>query len=236
MKAVILAGGLGTRMGHETAFRPKPLIEVGGRPILWHILQAYRTHGIDDFVVCTGYAGHLITEYVERERDEHWRVEVVDTGETTATGGRLRRVRDRLGDATFCMTYGDGVADVNISGLIEFHRQQSALVTVTTVQPRLPFGLVTFREDGVGVAEFHEKPRLEHLWVNAGFFVMEPRALDYVERDDQAWEAGPMTRLARDGRLAAYKHRGFWQCMDTPRDRECLERLWHEGGAPWKVW
>ena len=234
MKAVILAGGLGTRMGRETASRPKPLVEVGGHPILWHILKSYEAHGIADFIVCTGYAGHLIADYVERERSEHVRVQVVDTGESTATGGRLRRVRALVGNEAFCMTYADGVADVDISDLIAFHRRQHALVTVTAVQPRLPFGLVTFADDG-RVAAFQEKPRVEALWVNAGFFVMEPRALDYVERDDEAWEATPLARIAHDGQLAAYKHRGFWQSMDAPGDRECLERLWHDG-APWKIW
>ena len=236
MKAVILAGGLGTRMGRETASRPKPLVEVGGHPILWHILKSYQAQGIVDFVVCTGYAGHLIAEYMKRARSEGWHAEVVDTGETTATGGRLRRVRDRLGDDTFCMTYGDGVSDVNIAEVVALHARQRALVTVTTVQPRLPFGLVTLADDGERVTEFKEKPRLEGMWVNAGFFVMEPRSLDYVTSDDEPWEGQPMTRLAHDGQLAAYKHGGFWQCMDAPRDRECLERLWRHGGAPWKVW
>lgn len=236
MKAVILAGGLGTRMGHETASRPKPLVEVSGRPILWHILKSYQAHGIDDFIVCTGYAGHLIARYMAIEREPDMRVEVIDTGEATATGGRLRRVRERLGDAPFCMTYGDGVSDVNIAELIAFHRRQQALVTVTAVQPRMPFGLVTFAGDGRQVAAFQEKPQLDELWVNAGFFVVEPRALDYVEGDDDAWEGAPMTRLAHNGQLAAFKHRGFWQCMDTPRDRDALEQLWQDGGAPWKVW
>ncbi len=236
MKAVILAGGLGTRMGHETASRPKPLVEVGGRPILWHILKSYQAHGIADFIVCTGYAGHLIARYMEIEREPGLRVQVVNTGEATATGGRLRRVRELLGDEPFCMTYGDGVSDVNIAELIAFHRRQQVLVTVTTVQPRMPFGLATLAGDGEKVTAFTEKPLLPDLWVNAGFFVMEPRALDYVENDGDAWEGAPMTRLASDGRLAAFKHRGFWQCMDAPRDRDALERLWQDGGAPWKVW
>lgn len=236
MKAVILAGGLGTRMGIETAARPKALVEIGGRPILWHILKLYQAHGIVDDVVCAGYAGHLLAEYVAREQGESWRVRVVDTGETTATAGRLRGVRDLLGDETFCMTYGDGVADVNISEVIAFHRRQGALATVTTVQPRLPFGLITFDGKGDRVVGFQEKPRLDDVWVNGGFFVMEPRALDYVESDEEAWEGHPLTRLARDGRLAAFKHHGFWQCMDTPRDRQFLEQLWQGGGAPWKVW
>jgi glucose-1-phosphate cytidylyltransferase len=250
MKAVILAGGLGTRMGLETASRPKALVEIGGRPILWHILKLYEAHGIVDAIVCAGYAGQLLADYVEREQGEYWRepgkhgrepgkhlrVQVIDTGEATATAGRLRQVRDLLGDETFCMTYGDGVADVNISDVVASHRRQGALVTVTTVHPRLPFGLVTFDGEGDRVVAFQEKPRLDDVWVNGGFFVMEPRALDYVECDDEAWEDRPLTRLARDGQLAAYKHHGFWQCMDTPRDRQFLEHLWREGGAPWKAW
>lgn len=235
MKAVILAGGQGTRMGPETAARPKPLIEIGGRPILWHILKLYQQHGISDFVVCAGYAGHLLAEYFQREQGEAWRVQVVDTGETTATGGRLKRVRDIVGDETFCMTYGDGVADVPLAELLAFHRRERPLVTVTAVQPNMPFGLISFAGDGSRVAGFQEKPRLDGVWVNSGFFVIEPRALDYVECDADAWEERPLRRIAGEGQLAAYKHQGFWQCMDTPRDRELLEQLWRDG-APWKVW
>jgi glucose-1-phosphate cytidylyltransferase len=234
MKAVILAGGLGTRMGEETTCRPKPLIEVGGRPILWHILKIYEAHGISDFVVCAGYAGELVKKYFEDERGETWRVQVVDTGKTTATAGRLRRVRPLVGESTFFMTYGDGVADVDVSALLEFHRCQRKLVTVTAVQPQLPFGVITFPQHEGGAVGFEEKPRLTSLWVNSGFFVVEPQALDYIESDDQAWEQEPMTRLARDGHLAAYRHEGFWQCMDTPRERQLLEELWQRGNAPWK--
>lgn len=236
MKAVILAGGFGTRMGDETAARPKPLIEVGGQPILWHILKGYHAQGISDFVICAGFAGHLITEYFEREQVEDWRVQVVDTGEATATAGRLRRARHVIGDSTFLMTYGDGVANVRVSSLLEFHRQQGRLVTLTAVQPRLPFGVVTFSDDGHTVVGFEEKPRLPNAWVNSGFFVIEPRALDYIDGDDQAWEREPLTRLAREGQLAAYKHEEFWQCMDAPRDRQLLDDLWQAGPAPWKVW
>jgi glucose-1-phosphate cytidylyltransferase len=235
MKAVILAGGLGTRMGPETATRPKPLVEIGGQPILWHILKIFQAHGISDFVVCAGYAGNLLAEYFAREQGEPWRVQVVDTGEMTATGGRLKRVRDLVGDDTFLMTYGDGVADVRLPELLAFHRQQDALVTLTAVQPHMPFGLVSFADDGARVVGFQEKPRLDGLWVNSGFFVIEPRALDFVEGDDDAWEEGPLARIAGEGQLAAFKHPGFWQCMDTPRDRQLLERLWRDG-APWKVW
>jgi glucose-1-phosphate cytidylyltransferase len=236
VKAVILAGGLGTRMGDETAARPKPLIEVGGRPILWHILKIYEAHGVSDFVVCAGFAGHLISEYFERERSDRWRVEVVDTGEATATGGRLRRARAAIGNDTFCMTYGDGVSNVDISGLVSFHRQEQKLVTVTAVQPRLPFGLITFSTNGKKSVGFEEKPRLNDVWVNSGFFVIEPAALDYIDRDDQPWEEEPIARIAHDGQLTAFKHSGFWQCMDAPRDRQLLEDLWRQGRAQWKIW
>jgi glucose-1-phosphate cytidylyltransferase len=236
VKAVILAGGLGTRMGAETTSRPKALIEVGNRPIVWHILKLYEAAGIRDFVICAGFAGGMIRDYFARERGERWRVEVVDTGEGTATAGRLRRVRDALGDGTFCMTYSDGVADVNISRLVEFHRRHGKLATVTAVRPQLPYGVVSFAPDGNAAAAFDEKPRLDTLWINSGFFVIEPRALDYIERDEQAWEDGPLRRLAADGQLAAFKHEGFWQCMDAPRDRDLLEELWRTGRAPWKIW
>jgi glucose-1-phosphate cytidylyltransferase len=237
MKAVILAGGLGTRMGPDTAIRPKPLLEVGGHPLLWHIQKIYAAYGITEFVICVGYAGHLIAEYFQRPMGEPWHVDVVDTGKLTATAGRLRRIRHLLGDATFCMTYGDGVANVNISDLIDFHRREARLVTLTAVRPRLPFGVVTFTGNGSGHGvKFQEKPRLADIWVNSGFFVIEPRALDVIERDDQAWEGEPLTRLAVQGQVAGYRHDGFWQCMDAPADRQLLERLWAEGRAPWKVW
>jgi len=236
VKAVILAGGFGTRMGVETASRPKALVEIGGRPILWHILKIYEAHGITDFVVCAGYAGHLIAEYFDRPHDERWRVRVADTGEGTATAGRLRRVRDIIGDDTFCLTYADGVADVDVRKLIAFHRRQGRLATVTAVQPRLPYGVVTFSRNGSASVGFQEKPRLPDMWVNSGFFVVEPKAIDYVESDDQAWEAGPLTRLAAEGQLAGYRHEGFWQCMDAPPDRDRLDELWRGGQAPWKVW
>jgi glucose-1-phosphate cytidylyltransferase len=236
VKAVILAGGLGTRMGDATASRPKPLVEIGDRPIIWHILKSYQAHGIDDFVICAGFAGHLLREYFARTQDEPWRVEVVDTGEATATGGRLRRVRDRVSGGTFCMTYGDGVADVDLTALIGFHRRHGRLVTVTAVQPRLPFGVIRFSQNGSGAVEFQEKPRLEGVWASGGFFVMEPAALDAIQRDDEAWEEAPMTRLASAGQIAAFRHEGFWQCMDAPKDRQVLEDLWRDGHPPWKVW
>ncbi len=235
MKAVILAGGLGTRMGPETAARPKALVDVGGRPIIWHILKMYEAHGITDFVICAGFAGAQLIDHFAREPHDGWRVQVVDTGERTATGGRLRRVREIVGRETFCMTYSDGVADLDISRLIAFHRQHGLMATVTAVEPRLPFGVVRFK-DGSAAVGFEEKPRMEGLWVNSGFFVLEPRALNYIERDDEAWEEGPMSRLASVGQLAAFRHAGFWQCMDAPRDKDLLEQLWHAGHAPWKAY
>jgi glucose-1-phosphate cytidylyltransferase len=235
VKAVILAGGFGTRMGADTASRPKALVEVGEHPIIWHILKIYEAHGIDDFVVCAGYSGQLLADYFAQERSEPWRVRVVDTGEGTPTAGRLRRVRSVIGDETFYLTYGDGVANIDITRLRQFHHEQGLLATVTAVHPRLPFGVVTFNGQGNAVG-FQEKPRLPDVWVNSGFFVLEPRALDYIERDDESWEEGPLTRLAAAGQLTAYRHEGFWQCMDSPADRERLERLWRDGAAPWKVW
>lgn len=236
MKAVILAGGFGTRMGDETQARPKPLVEIGGRPILWHILKIYEAHGIFDFIICAGYAGNVIADYFAQDLGEPWRVQVVDTGETTATAGRLRRVREHIGNETFCMTYGDGVGNIDITALVAFHRREGRLATLTASHPRVPFGVVTFPQNGSSAVSFEEKPRLTSLWVNSGFFVLEPPALDYITRDDEHWERGPMAALARDGQLAAYKHEGFWQCMDAPRDRELLESLWQTGNAPWKVW
>jgi glucose-1-phosphate cytidylyltransferase len=234
VKAVILAGGLGTRMGPETASRPKALVEVGGRPIIWHILKIYEAHGITDFVICAGFAAAQLLDHFAGARYDGWRVQVVDTGERTATGGRLRRVREVVGNDTFCMTYSDGVADIDISKLVAFHRQHGLMATVTAVEPRLPFGVVRF-QDGSAAVSFEEKPRMSGLWVNSGFFVLEPRALNYIERDDESWEEGPLSRLASIGQLAAFRHDRFWQCMDAPRDRDLLEQLWRGGYAPWKT-
>jgi len=236
MKAVILAGGQGTRMGEETQLRPKPLVEVGGKPIVWHILKLYQYYGINDFIVCAGYAGEMLTDHFARETKEAWRVRVVDTGLHTATGGRLKRIRPLLGDETFCMTYGDGVADVDIHALLEFHRTHRKLVTVTAVQPTLPFGVINFHTLAGGTVGFEEKPRLHAVWVNSGFFVIEPRALDVISGDDEAWENGPLEHLAHDGQLAAFRHEGFWHCMDTPKDRQVLEDLWKTDRASWKLW
>jgi glucose-1-phosphate cytidylyltransferase len=209
---------------------------VGGRPIIWHILKLYQHYGFHDFIVCAGYAGDMLADHFAHERDENWRVQVVDTGLHTATGGRLKRIRHMLGDETFCMTYGDGVADVDLKSLLEFHRTHRKLVTVTAVQPTLPFGVINFHTLAGGTVGFEEKPRLHAVWVNSGFFVIEPRALDVISGDDEAWENGPLEHLAHDGQLAAFRHEGFWHCMDTPKDRQVLEDLWKTDRASWKLW
>jgi len=255
MKAVILAGGLGTRLSEETVVKPKPMVEIGGRPILWHILKIYSSHGINDFVICCGYKGYVIKEYfanyflhmsdvtfdmsengmeVHQRFAEPWRVTLVDTGEETLTGGRLKRVRNYLGDEDFCFTYGDGVADVNVSESIAFHRNSGKLATLTATQPPGRFGVLDL--DGTSVRSFQEKPHGDGSWINGGFFVLSPKVLDYIEGDSTIWERGPMERLAREGQLEAYFHKGFWQPMDTLRDKQHLEELWQSGKAPWKVW
>jgi len=255
MKLVILAGGYGTRISEETHLKPKPMIEIGGKPILWHIMKTYSSHGINDFVVCLGYKGYVIKEYfanyflhmsdvtfdmsknsmtTHRKYSEPWRVTLVDTGESTQTGGRLKRVREYVGDEEFCLTYGDGLGDVNITELIEFHRSQKALVTLTAVQPPGRFGLLTL--DGKKVVGFTEKPGGDGGWNNGGFFVVSPQVIDYIAGDDTAWERAPLERLASEKQLAAYTHRGFWQPMDHLRDRQYLESLWASGNPPWKVW
>ena len=255
MKAVILAGGLGTRLAEETSVRPKPMVEIGGKPILWHIMKIYAAHGIHDFVICLGYRGYMIKEYfanyflhqadvtidlaanridVHGAKAEPWRVSLIDTGETTMTGGRLRRVRDYIGNDDFCFTYGDGVGDVDITTLIAEHKASKRLATVTVTHPPGRFGAV--RLDGTRVTEFVEKPAGDGSWINAGFFVCSPKVLDYVSGDDTVWEREPMERLARDGQLSAHKHEGFWQPMDALRDKQQLEALWATGNAPWKRW
>ena len=256
MKGVILAGGLGTRISEETNLRPKPMVEIGGKPILWHILKIYSHHGIDEFLICCGYKGYVIKEYfsnyflrtsdvtfhmdsnymeVHRQKAESWKITLVDTGEATMTGGRLKRVCDFLGDEAFCFTYGDGVADVDITALIAHHRTQGREATLTAVQPPGRFGALEFDATGA-VQAFQEKPQGDGGWVNGGFFVLEPSVLDRIEGDHTLWEQAPLASLARDGQLAAYKHHGFWQPMDTLRDRQHLEELWASGKAPWKVW
>ena len=257
MKAVILAGGYGTRISEESTIKPKPMIEIGNKPILWHIMKTYSYHGINDFVICLGYKGHLIKEYFANyflgrsdvrfdlktnrveflsNHVEPWTITLVDTGEKSMTGGRLRRVREYLDDETFCMTYGDGVSDVDIPASIEFHRKKNTLCTMTAVQPPGRFGAFTLSGNDAKVAHFHEKPVGDGAWINGGFFVMEPSVLDSIEGDSTIWEQQPMRRMANEGRLCAYKHDGFWQSMDTLRDKMLLEELWAKGGAPWALW
>ena len=257
VKAVILAGGLGTRLSEETSVRPKPMVEVGGYPVLWHILKTYSAHGIDDFVVCLGYKGWVIKEWfagyalrmsdvtydlrtgtvdVHSANAEDWRVTLVDTGADTMTGGRLARVRHHLGEETFCFTYGDGVADVDVTRLLAFHRQEGRTATMTVVQPPGRFGAVQLEEDQTSAHAFSEKTDGVGTWINGGYFVLEPEAIDRVAGDDTVWEQDPLRELAHAGQLSAYRHEGFWQPMDTLRDRTVLEDLWHSGRAPWKVW
>lgn len=255
MKTVILAGGLGTRISEETQAIPKPMIEIGGKPILWHIMKLYSAHGINDFIICCGYRGYLIKEYfanyfihmsditfdlskndmkVHSNHVEPWRVTLVDTGEHTLTGGRLKRVAHYVKDGTFCMTYGDGVGNVNLKQLLEYHKNGKHQATVTAVRPPGRFGsLVIEREK---VANFNEKIPGDGAWINGGFFVLEPAVLEYIRNDETAWEREVMEALARDGKLAAFKHNDFWQPMDTLRDKNYLESLWQSGRAPWKVW
>jgi glucose-1-phosphate cytidylyltransferase len=255
VKAVILAGGFGSRLSEETAVRPKPMVEIGGKPMLWHIMKIYAAHGIDDFVICLGYKGYLIKEYfanyylhtcdvsfdlakgdmeVHRSETEPWRVTLVDTGDQTMTGGRLKRVLTYVGDQDFCFTYGDGVADVDITALIKFHREHGRRATVTAVQPPGRFGALDLEDDVV--RDFEEKPRGDGAWTNGGFFVLSPEIGGYIDGDDTVWEQEPMRTLAREGQLVSYRHGGFWQAMDTLRDRNHLEQLWSSGGAPWRRW
>jgi len=256
MKAVILAGGLGTRISEETHLKPKPMIEIGGMPIIWHILKTYSHHGINEFVICCGYKGYIIKEYfanyflhtsdvtfhmdsnrmeVHLQKAEPWKITLVDTGESTMTGGRLKRVRDHLGDETFCFTYGDGVSDVNITNLVRFHHEHGLQATLTAVQPPGRFGALKISDQGI-VKGFQEKPQGDGGWINGGYFVLEPTVIDRIESDQTIWEQDPLISLANEGQLAAYHHQNFWQPMDTLRDRNHLEELWTNGQAPWKVW
>lgn len=254
MKAVILAGGLGTRISEESHLKPKPMIEIGGKPILWHIMKIYSHYGINDFVICLGYKGYVIKEYfanyflhmsnvtfdmssnqmeVHEQYAEPWRVTLIDTGAETLTGGRLKRVREYLGDETFCFTYGDGVTDLDIKKTLAFHREHGKLATVTAIQPPGRYGALHIEKDTV--LNFQEKPAGDGAWINGGFFVLEPSAIDQITGDDVMWEAAPLQNLAAMGQLAAYQHDGFWQAMDTLRDRNHLEDLWRTT-PPWKVW
>ena len=256
MKAVILAGGLGTRISEESLLRPKPMVEIGGKPILWHIMKTYSAYGIHDFVICCGYKGYMIKEYfanyflhmsdvtfdmahnkmeVHQRNAEPWRVTLVDTGDDTMTGGRLKRAAQYVKDeAAFCFTYGDGVANIDIAALVDFHKQHGKRATVTAVQPPGRYGALNM--DGKAVRGFIEKPQGDGGWINGGFFVLSPDCLDLVADDATPWEGDPLNKLAAQGELMAYEHKGFWQPMDTLRDKNHLEELWQNGKAPWKVW
>ena len=255
MKAVILAGGLGTRISEETHLKPKPMVEIGGKPILWHIMKIYSSYGINNFIICCGYKGYVIKEYfanyflhmsnvtfdiasnkveVHQNNSEPWRITLVDTGEATMTGGRLKRVRDYLDSEDFCFTYGDGVSDINIAELIAFHEAQNLKATITATIPPGRFGALAF--EGDRVANFQEKPRGDGAMINGGFFVLSPEVIDLIQDDSTIWEKEPLENLASDGELAAFHHHGFWQPMDTLRDKTHLEELWASGNAPWMVW
>ena len=255
MKAVILAGGLGTRISEETHLKPKPMIEVGGRPILWHILKIYSAHNINDFIICLGYKGYVIKEYfanyflhmsdvtfdmehnqmeVHQKNVEPWRITLVDTGETTMTGGRIKRISSYLDEEDFCLTYGDGVGNINITQLIDFHRKNKALATVTATRPPGRFGSLKIEENKV--YGFQEKPIGDGGWVNGGFFVLSPEVLNYIEGDQTVWENEPLEKLSQNGQLYVHKHYGFWQPMDTLRDKNHLEELWQVNQAPWRIW
>jgi len=257
MKAVILAGGLGTRLSEETSIKPKPMVEIGGQPVLWHIMKIYSAYGINDFIICCGYKGYVIKEYfanyflrmsdvtfdmrfnqmnVHNGNAEPWRVTLVDTGESTMTGGRLKRVREHIGNEAFCFTYGDGVSNINIRELIEFHKAEKTLATLTATQPPGRFGAISLGQEQTKITSFHEKPGGDGAWINGGYFVLEPDVIDYIADDSTVWEQEPLQKLAQDEQLSAFKHSGFWQPMDTLKDKNYLEGLWKSGSAPWKVW
>jgi glucose-1-phosphate cytidylyltransferase len=255
MKAVILAGGFGTRISEETDSRPKPMIEIGGKPILWHIMKIFSANGIHDFIICLGYKGYLIKEYfsnyylhtsdvtfdmtqnqmkIHQNNAEPWRITLVETGEKTMTGGRLKKVASYLGDADFCFTYGDGLGNINIRQLITYHQRQASLATLTAVQTLGRFGSLNI--EGSKVVAFREKPQGDDLWINGGFFVLSPKVLPYIKDDSTSWERQPLETLAREGQLSAFFHHDFWQPMDTLRDKNFLEKLWESGQAPWRCW
>jgi len=257
MKAVILAGGYGTRLSEETGVKPKPMVEIGEMPILWHIMKIYSAYDINDFIICLGYKSHMIKEFfatyllkksdvtfdlkkndmkVHQNNTEPWRVTLIDTGDNSMTGGRLKRVRQYIDNETFCFTYGDGVSDLNIHAVIEFHRDQKTLATLTAVQPPGRFGAFGLKAKQNKISTFKEKPKGDGAWINGGFFVLEPEVMQYISDDTTVWEKDPLENLARDGNLAAYKHKGFWQPMDSLRDKNYLEDLWQSGNAPWKIW
>ncbi|WP_239615882.1 glucose-1-phosphate cytidylyltransferase [Cohnella mopanensis] len=255
MKAVILAGGLGTRISEESHTKPKPMIEIGGRPILWHIMKIYSHYGINDFIICLGYKGYVIKEFfsnyylhtsdvtydlstnqmeIHRSNTEPWKITLIETGYSTMTGGRLQKARPYVGDETFCLTYGDGLSTVNLSELLEFHRRNNKLATITAVRPPGRFGAIDF--DNERVVGFREKPEGDGNWINGGFFVLEPEVFDYIEGEGTLWEQEPLQELAKQGQLSAFFHEHFWHPMDTLRDKTKLEELWESGNAPWKVW
>ena len=256
MKSVILAGGFGTRISEESQFKPKPMVEIGDKPILWHIMKLYERYGINDFIICAGYKQHIIKEFfadyflhmsditfdlannsmeVHDNHAEHWKVTVVDTGLNTMTGGRIKRIDQYVGNETFMLTYGDAVADVNLDELLQCHRKHQRLLTMTTVQPGGRFGVLDVGPDGQ-IRRFMEKRKEDGGWVNAGFMVVEPQVLDYIQGDETVFEQAPLEMLAAAGQMQAYRHTGFWQCMDTQREKQNLEKLWAAGNAPWKVW
>lgn len=257
MKVVILAGGFGTRLSEETGVKPKPMVEIGDKPMLWHIMKIYSFHGLRDFVICLGYKGQSIKEYfssyalqmadvtfdfqkgtteIHNRKVEPWKVTLVETGLETMTGGRIKRIREYVGNDTFCMTYGDGLCDVNIKEVVEFHKRQETLATLTAVQPPGRFGAFTLQGDKGLIASFKEKPKGDGAWINGGYFVLEPAIFDYIKDDSSIWEQEPMENLAAAGMLSAFRHTGFWHPMDTLRDKNVLEKMWQGGGAPWKKW
>ncbi|NET02907.1 MAG: glucose-1-phosphate cytidylyltransferase [Sphaerospermopsis sp. SIO1G2] len=257
MKAVILAGGLGTRLSEETTVRPKPMVEIGGKPILWHIMKIYSAHGINEFIICCGYKGYIIKEYfanyflymsdvtfdmrfnqmnIHSGYAEPWRVTLINTGDHTMTGGRLKRVREHLGNETFCFTYGDGVSNINITELIKFHKAQKSLGTLSAVQPAGRFGAISLGQEQTKITNFREKPEGDGAWINGGYFVLEPEVINFIEDDTTIWEKEPLEKLAEMEQLSAFKHNGFWQPMDTLRDKNYLEDLWRKEQAPWKIW
>lgn len=256
MRAVILAGGLGTRIAEESDIKPKPMVEIGGRPLLWHIMKIYSHHGIKDFIICLGYKGYVIKEFffnyyrhtsdleidlqsgkhkVLNSQSEDWKVTLIDTGTDTMTGGRLKQVSSYLNGETFCLTYGDGLADIDITAELAFHRRHGKLATIAAVQPPGRFGVLNI-DHNKHVSRFEEKPSDEIGWINGGFFILEPQAIDYVDGNQTSWERAPLSNLARDGQLAAFQHTGFWQPCDTLRDKRDLEAMWDSGTAPWRVW
>lgn len=257
MKVVLLAGGLGTRLSEETDIKPKPMVEIGGKPMLWHIMKIYSSYGFNDFVVALGYKGYLVKEYfsnyflhqsdvtidmrknkleVHNCNAEPWKITMIDTGQNTMTGGRIARVRDYIGKEPFLLTYGDGVSNVNIAELVKFHKKNKKLATITAIQPAGRFGALNINETKKNVMSFTEKPKGDNAWINGGFFVVEPEAIDYIKGDSTVWEQEPLQRLAAENELMAYKHHDFWKCMDTLRDKQELESLWTSGKAPWKLW